>query len=352
MKKRGNNKLIVLHILFVVIFLSIPIFSSPDFDFDFSLFKIPPFIRSFTSYVFGVIIFYTNLYLIMPRFYIGHVNIKYILILVGGYLLIVFGEEWLIPHNEGFRDLNVSPERVMGRGMPRHFAMMNWFSPLFPYSAAVLMSHYVSLSNKKRKIELDKYRSDLQNLRYQLQPHFLFNSLNNIYSISITEPEKTPEYIVKLSDILRYITAIESTEKVKVEDEIKFCEQYIDWQKLRYESLSENWKIIFPEKEAMKDLKIVPIITLPLIENVFKYGVDPSNDSPIEIVFRIENGLLQFFTRNFIYKRDHENPLLYSQQIGLEKTKEKLDLLYEDNYQLETESINGEFLLKLELNLN
>lgn len=343
-----NWKFIWMNVALVLFFLSIPVLSSPDFDYSLDLFRVHPFLRNFTGYVLIVVFFYFNYYFLIPRFYDQKKFLAYTLSVVSAFALIVclqhFG--FRVPH-EGFG----GPPSGNFRYVPPPPGPMPWFfniSTIIPFLLVLLFSLTLSLNRKTKQIELDKYRIELQNLKYQLQPHFLFNSLNNIYSISIIEPQKTPEYILKLSEILRHLLLTDTSETVLVNDDIKFCQQYIELQSLRFENHG-NWNIKI--ENPVSSLQISPFLLIPFIENVFKYGIHPDKPSPISVIIRLENDMLTLRTKN-TKKTTSKSNLLATEKIGLKKTRERLDLIYPGQYQLEILDSETDFEVNLTIQLN
>jgi LytS/YehU family sensor histidine kinase len=238
------------------------------------------------------------------------------------YALLFLLQATIFPH--GPPEMRPNPEissfGFRPQSPPRGFNLPS----IAPFFIMILFSIVLYLNRKTKQIELDKYQIELHNLKYQLQPHFLFNTLNNLYSISILEPEKTPKYILQLSEILRHILLNDTSEQVTLKDDLKFCREYIALQSLRFEQM-DNWNIQFPENT--EKLVISPFILIPLIENVFKYGIHPDKPSPIEISLSVEQNTLHLKTWNNKHF-SNSNSLLSSEKIGLIKTRERLELIY------------------------
>lgn len=262
-----------------------------------------------------------------------------------GCFLVIIALDYLLfpdPHHPRLRIFN--PEF----GPPHQSSVdFHFIGLMVPFLLILVFSISLGLNRKNKQIELDKYQAELQNLKYQLQPHFLFNSLNNIYSISILEPKKTPGYILELSEILRYLLRTDGSPTVLLSDDLRFCKQYIDLQKLRFED-DNNWIIKIPE--VVETLQIPPFLMMPIIENVFKYGIHPDQDSPIKIEVRITENTLHLTTFNRKNNHSGEN-LLLAQSLGLTKTKERLDLLFPDKYQLKIQETECDFQVDLEIEL-
>jgi hypothetical protein len=338
-------KTFLAHLLLVLLFISIPVISSPDFNYSLDLFKVPPFLQNFIGYVLITGFFYLNYYYLLPRYFFRKKYVSYGIGVLICFLLI-FGLDFLL-----FREPAHTPEPFFNPGFRKQpgplFDFHILINLLVPFLLVLLFSLSLGLNRKTRQIELDKYQAELQNLKYQLQPHFLFNSLNNIYSISILEPQKTPGYILELSEILRYLLKTDGSLIVQLNDDLRFCKQYIDLQKLRFED-NNNWTILIPE--APSELQIAPFLMMPLIENVFKYGIHPDKDSPIRIEVQVIKNSVRITTFN--RKNNHSGEhLLLNQGIGLQKTKERLDLLFPGRHQWKIEETEQDFRVDLEIEL-
>lgn len=339
------NRQIVFHALIVVIFLSIPILTSPDFDLTFNLFRVTGFQRSFLVYVLILLFFYIHSFILLRNFYLTKKYLWYALSLLIGFAVIVSIDYFMMKDGISGRP---APPDFPKELMHKPFRGQNLLTTMIPFSLVTLLSHVMYLNKKNQEIELDKYQSELKNLKYQLQPHFLFNSLNNIYSISITQPEKTPYYIQELAEVMRYMLQSDSIEKVLLKDDLHFCEQYISLQRLRFPQFEKDWKIHFDKVDTT--LTIPSFLLIPLIENVFKYGISTDKESPILIQVKQENRTVIFTTEN---KKNNmkESKLLSSQKLGLAKTRERLTLLYPNRYELVVSETEDTFSLNLSIQL-
>lgn len=340
-------KVLLVHLLLILLFLSIPVISSPDFDYSLDIFNAPPFRRVFTGYLLVIGFFYANYYLILPKYFFEKQYILYAFWICLSLALIILLDFLLFPDR---RPGPMNPGGFHGDDSfhrPPPFDFYPYINLIVPFLLALLFSVSLGLNKKAKQIELDKYQAELQNLKYQLQPHFLFNSLNNIYSISILEPQKTPKYILELSEILRYLLKTDGSLLVKLDDDLRFCKQYIDLQKLRFEN-DADWEIDIPEADP--GIQISPFLMMPLIENVFKYGIHPDKDSPIRIRILSEGNILKLTTFNRKNNHAGEN-LLLAQKLGLTKTTERLNLLFPGKHQLKIRENEQEFQVYLEIEL-
>ncbi len=193
-----------------------------------------------------------------------------------------------------------------------------------------------------------KVESELKALKSQIHPHFLFNSLNNIYSLSMGESGKAPAAILKLSGLMRYMLYESNEEKVPLKKEIDFLENYIDLQRLRSDRRS---KIEYNRDGSPGRLIIAPLLFLPLVENSFKHGIkgDPAGGY-VKINMEIVENDLELSIENNKGKVDEIEDLENS-GIGLANVKRRLELLYPKKGMLEIHDTGSDFKVKLKLEL-
>lgn len=191
--------------------------------------------------------------------------------------------------------------------------------------------------------EADKANAELSFLKAQINPHFLFNTLNNIYSLAITKNEHTAESILKLSNIMRYVTDDVREDFVSLENEIECLKDYVDLQRLR---LGKKMKVEFVVDGQTAGKKIAPLILMNFIENVFKYGI--SNHEPSDIVIRlsVQDGNIIFFCRNRLFE---SKPPAGRTGIGIQNTRQRLQRLYPDKHFLNINTENGFYTVHLTL---
>lgn len=192
----------------------------------------------------------------------------------------------------------------------------------------------------KKNLENQKLIAELAFLRSQINPHFLFNSLNNIYSLAYQKSDKAPEAIMKLSEIMRYMLQESNEPKVKLVREIRYLENYIELQKLRFKGQA------FVDLNISGDYTeqhIAPLILISFIENAFKHGIVSEPDSPVKINIRINNNELKFDIRNKKSRLNKDE----SSGIGLSNVKRRLDLLYPGDYVLNIEEDNETYYCRL-----
>ena len=200
---------------------------------------------------------------------------------------------------------------------------------------------------QKQEIEAEKNKAELAMYKAQINPHFLFNTLNTLYGLVITKSDLTESAFVKFSNILKYMYDNTSIEKIDINNEIEYIWQYVELQKLR---LNHHTKVIFESRTDEELVLIPPMILITFVENAFKYGTSSSEDCTILIRIIVEDGVLLFKTRNSIMKEKKEG----ESSIGIENCRKRLQLLYPGLFTLITEKDNNkqEFLTKLTIQLS
>lgn len=251
--------------------------------------------------------------------------------------------------------------RFLGEQMNIYDALENFSREGDAFSAAVqfapgtflvfavlkLFFDYTQLKYEGQQARLEKKQAELLFLKSQINPHFLFNTLNNIYSLSQYQPQLVSESVLRLSKILRYLLYETGHEFVTVDKEVKILKDYIDLEKLRY---SETVTIDFNyEIESFAEM-IPPLLLIPLVENAFKHGVSVSRGNRfVDVRWFLLKRKLHFTVKNSSYATaDYEEP---KDNIGLSNLRRRLELLYKD-FELATEQKNSTFTAELKINLS
>ena len=213
-------------------------------------------------------------------------------------------------------------------------------------SVSTLLSVSLLTASRLHQVESDQLRAELLQLKAQIQPHFLFNTLNSIYALSIRNDERTPETIVKLSEFMRYIIRDAHRDKVPLVTEINYIANYIDLQKAR---LRDAVEVDYQLEGDGSRLQIAPLLLFSFIENAFKYGVNPEEDSLIAIHLAIHDNELRLYVAN---NKVEVNLFEKSTGVGLQNTRERLRLLYPTAHQLTIDDTLTHFRVTLQLTLS
>jgi len=202
------------------------------------------------------------------------------------------------------------------------------------------------LKNRILEAQLKLKEQELQYLKMQIHPHFLFNSLNTIYGLSLANHPTTSEMILQLSDLLDYILYQTKKPVVLLKDEIRHISNYIHLEKKRFQDLLI---VDFEIEEFAEEIQIAPMLLLPFVENCFKHGRSAYGKLEISIKLKVKNEQLIFMIENSKAQLSAENS---ENGIGLENIKRRLDLLYENNYQLDIKNSTDHYHVKLILKLS
>lgn len=244
------------------------------------------------------------------------------------------------PFDERFGDRNGPRGRSISVILPAKLAIFFLLG-----SVSSLISILIQATNRLRRVENDQLQAELQQLKAQIQPHFLFNTLNSIYALAIRNDGRTADTIVKLSDFLRYIIRDAHHDQVPLAAELNYIVNYIDLQKAR---LQEAVQVDYRLEGEPNGLLIAPLLLSSFIENAFKYGVTPEEDSPIGIHLAIRDNALQLVVTN---NKVQVSQLEESTGIGLRNTRERLRLTYPGTHELTIDDTATQFRVTLFLQL-
>jgi sensor histidine kinase YesM len=205
---------------------------------------------------------------------------------------------------------------------------------------------YQKLKLAAQQLKIEKQEAELNYLKSQTNPHFLFNTLNNIYALAKDKSDLAPESILRLSKILRFMLYESGGAYIAIEQELKIVGDYIALEQLRYDdSLRVNFNY---DIEDMKQA-LPPLLLIPLVENAFKHGVSETRHQPfVDIHLSVKNRQLAFFVKNSADGSAGESPV--KENIGLSNLRRQLELLYKD-YSLSVKQGESEFISTLKINL-
>jgi len=198
------------------------------------------------------------------------------------------------------------------------------FFMLLGYAFRLAINSY-QMEQARKTLETEKLNAELAFLKSQINPHFLFNSLNNIYSLAYQKSDKAPEAILKLSEIMRYMLYESNDEKVSLEEEINYLQNYIELQKLR---VKEHVYLELRINIDNYQHRIMPLLVISFLENVFKHGVATDKEHPIRITVEVQNNRLHFKAQNKKNKLNKDK----SGGIGLTNLKRRLELGYPNKH--------------------
>jgi len=184
------------------------------------------------------------------------------------------------------------------------------------------------LQNKILETQLQIKDQELQYLKKQIHPHFLFNTLNTIYGLALKRSERTPEIILKLSNLLDYILYQINKPKVTLNEEVSHIKEYLELEKIRFQ---DTLIVTFISDKVPDEIQIAPMLLIPFVENAFKHGSIIDGFLRVDIEIKLWSENLSFRIRNSVIKEASESN---HSGIGIKNIKKRLDLLYLNNYEL------------------
>lgn len=197
----------------------------------------------------------------------------------------------------------------------------------------------------KQEIEAEKNKAELALYKAQINPHFLFNTLNTLYGLVLTKSDKTESAFIKFSNILKYMYSQTTSDTISVNNEIEYIHQYVDLQSLR---LNKHTQIIFETQTDDEQVQIPPMVLITFVENAFKYGTSSDIDCTIFIRILVKDNKLLFETENTIMGEKQEGK---TQTIGIENCRKRLNLYYPGRFELTTQRENQQFKVHLMIQL-
>ncbi|AUC23230.1 histidine kinase [Polaribacter sejongensis] len=298
---------------------------------------------------FYAIIFYANYFVWIDKYLFSNKTVHFIiinLIVIASFIIL---KEILKDYyfNETFK---ITPKKE-GVGPPikmfLYIQMLSYMAPLLFSISIKTTKRWIQTEAERKEAANVKLKSELQHLHYQLQPHFFFNSLNNIYAMVDISPDQAKTSIHSLSKLMRYMLYETNVELISLSKEIDFMKKYIDLMKLRVSDKTVvNYN--FPQQET--GIKVAPLLFISLIENAFKHGVSASKSSTIDINISTQDKTVLFTIENddFPKKSDDKS----GSGIGLVNIKKRLELLYLNKNSFSTIVKDNRFIAKLEIETN
>jgi len=227
------------------------------------------------------------------------------------------------------------------------FLIAGMYVVVFLGVAIKLVNQYNSNQVEIQKLKGDKIEAELKFLKAQLHPHFLFNTLNNLYSLILEKSDKASDVVLKLSELLDYVLYECNAEFIALEKEINQLKNYIELERLRY---GNRLDVEFIHDTIPKKMSIPPMILMTLLENSFKHGVSKSmENSWIKVDLKADEKMMLFSIKNSNCPINKSKPEKQG-GIGIENLKNRLKLMYKDNYQLMINDNKSSFIVKLQLN--
>jgi sensor histidine kinase YesM len=288
-----------------------------------------------------IIIFYFNYLFLIPKFLLAKKYWFYFSSLLLA-IVVVFLFSGLLYLSPGFNSVT-SPQKnsTIEQIFPVIVvnALLLW---LLSIVSSVLWTVYTRL----KQTESEKLSAQIASLKSQINPHFLFNTLNNIYATAIDTSPKAADMVDKLSEMMRYTMKDTQQDFVLLEDEIGYISNFIELQQLR---LDKSVKLDYHPLQNIPPMRIAPMLLIPFIENAFKHGVNSEQKSRIVIDISLKKTELQLSVVN--NKVNVQRDISESSGLGIANTKHRLNLIYPSNHLLVVKDTEKEFSVSLHINL-
>ncbi|MBC9912290.1 sensor histidine kinase [Chitinophaga varians] len=241
----------------------------------------------------------------------------------------------VVEGNVSFWDYLLFPEVLRRSGF---FALLILFMSGFIKIAV----EWFESEKQREALKVEKLNAELKFLKSQINPHFLFNCLNTIYSLAHKQSGQTEHAILKLSTIMRYMIYESNEDKVQLEHELKYLQDYIDIQRLR---LPQDIDIQYELKGSASGFLIEPMLLVPFVENAFKHGISYAEESFISIDITIAENMIRLIVRNSLFKeRVSERG-----GIGLQNVQKRLDMLYHGDHDITITETDNQFIVDLKI---
>lgn len=303
-----------------------------------------------------VFVFYFNVHLLVPRFLFKKGKIW---IFLGSALFVTLLFMVVLQQIEMWLNLPELMHRAFRPNVAyvpkRHPFSVDMFSILIIFlslgisTSVAAVKKWQSDEALRSQLEEERINSELSYLKAQINPHFFFNTLNNIYALTGIDIERARTAIHKLSRMMRYVLYETEKDRTLLSREMDFIRDYTSLMKLR---ISDKVQVGLDIQENFSDTFIAPMLLLPFIENCYKHGISSQQPSRIMVALTLDNHLLHLQTVNKIVPSGINTPEAQTSGIGLVNTKRRLALIYEDRYELHIDDQNPENEYRVDLKIN
>lgn len=293
------------------------------------------------SFFYGMAVYF-NIYYLIPNYLSETKFVTYSVLLL--FLVVIItplSTICLYFRFTGFPDIQQS----VIEAQPKLFLMT--FITLGVSTILKIITDWIRHQTVKRELESQTMRSELRFLKSQINPHFLFNTLNNLYALTLKKSDKAPEIVLKLSEMMRYMLYECNERRVSLHKEVNYISNYLDLERLRQ---GKNMEINFALNGDVGSQKIAPLMFIPFLENSFKHGLNQVSEGFVNIQMDVEDTQLEMSIENSKPAMPRINHR--SGGIGLQNVQRRLDLLYPEQYELNIDNQPGKYIVHLKINLD
>lgn len=338
---------IVWHILFWISYLVVHtlFYGSPDGSYT------EEFFWALRHLPFKMAVTYFTLYVVIPRFLLQKKYVKAMLSFVASVLLAVLLQQAI---NYGIINPIFYPswESEYLFYVSKMYTVFLGMYPVVTIAACIkLVKHWYEKEEQAKELRNKKLEAELQFLKAQVHPHFLFNTLNNLYALTLKKSDHASDVVLKLSNLMNYMLYECSKTKVPLAKEVEITETYIALEKIRHD---DSLSVEFEVEGSVEEKEIPPMLILPFVENCFKHGANKLTESAwihIGITISGSNFILNV-KNNCVPEKNYESNPESNNGIGLGNVEQRLKLLYGNAYKLEVNHFQDHFSVLLALNLD
>lgn len=331
------NRRVIYHSLIWLLFFAFLILNS---DTNFSFFE--RLTNEFINLFLYAILVYFNLYYLIPNY------LKSKTIGLYFFLLLIFSF-FLTPIKLVIFYLKLNNQPVYQSMLISNFGLYFIINIIVGGSSTIakIVKDYTKNQKEKQLLEHRNMHNELQFLKSQINPHFLFNTLNNIYSLTLKKSDLAPEMVLKLSDMMRYMLYECNARRVPLKKEITYLQNYIELESIRFKNRGTIKLNI--EVTGDEDFHIAPLLFIPFLENAIKHGVNQQiENASVSMSLKVKNGLVEFGIKNNKNTKSPNGP----GGIGLVNVKRRLNLIYPKAHELEILDLKEFYIVSLKINLN
>jgi two-component sensor histidine kinase len=341
---------LTLHILTWIVLALFPFFLSHSESASIDYVRLLRF--TWIPLIFYAIIFYSNYFILIEKYLLE----KKIIVFIVTNITMILTFTWLHFHVKDLLSfvIEVKPLPPPSLDNPRppiqYYVYKDFISMIIPIIIAYTVKtnqKWTKAQAEKKEREKDILKSELQHLKFQLQPHFFFNSLNTIYALIEKSPTVAQETVHSLAGLMRYMLYEPENGKVKLNDEIDFLKKYIELMRIR---LSDKTKIKIDFAKVNDSYEITPLLFISLVENAFKHGVSATQPSELFFSLVVKDNLICFVVENTNFPKNELDKS--GSGIGLVNLTKRLELIYPKHYNFRTSIEGNVFRTLMEINVN
>lgn len=300
--------------------------------------------NEFINLLFYAVIVYFNLFYLIPNYLTKKRFLTYLLLLLAVTLILTPLRVIFLYFR--FSDLPQLQNTLLGN-LDLYFLLT--FTIGGGSTVLKIVSDWFKQLREKQELETQTMQSELRFLKSQINPHFLFNTLNNLYALTLKKSDKAPEIVIKLSEMMRYMLYECNEKRVPLYKEVNYLKNYLDLEQLRQHG---NIRIDFQVEGHVSDQQIAPLLFIPFLENSFKHGLNTQlKDGFVDIRLQVEQKSVDFKIENSKGQTIASPDNRPSGGIGLVNVRRRLNLMYPDHYQLRVSNTPNTFAVHLTIDL-